>query len=30
MTKDYIPYVASVGLDRLQLNKGYEPTCHPL
>lgn len=27
--KGYVPYVASVGLDRLQLNKGYEPTCTP-
>lgn len=28
--KGYVPYVAPVTLDRLQMNTGYEPTCHPL
>ena len=28
--KAYIPYVAPVGLDRLQMNVGYEPTCRSI
>ncbi len=28
--KGYIPYVTGVDLDRLQMNSGYEPTCHPV
>ena len=28
--KGYIPYVTGVDLDRLQINTGYEPTCHPV
>jgi uncharacterized protein (TIGR01370 family) len=25
--KAYVPYVGPVGLDRLQMNSGYEPGC---
>ena len=28
--KGYIPYVTGVDLDRLQINPGYEPMCHPV
>ncbi len=26
-TKGYVPYVTTVNLDRLQMNRGYEPMC---
>ncbi len=26
--RGYVPYVGPVGLDRLQMNTGYEPGCH--
>jgi cysteinyl-tRNA synthetase len=29
LARKYIPYVTDVGLDRLQMNKGYEPVCQP-
>jgi cysteinyl-tRNA synthetase len=29
LARKYIPYVTDVGLDRLQVNKGYEPVCQP-
>jgi cysteinyl-tRNA synthetase len=28
--KGYVPYVTDVALDRMRLNQGYEPVCHPL
>ena len=28
--KGYVPYAAPITLDRLQMNTGYEPICHPL